>query len=161
MTSLTIEMEVDYPKLYKFGYSGTNNIETVQNWQIGNNRFTNVLNGRKYLFAVHLRDPFATTLMSEVLVKCNCGLMIYSVTKTLVAGCELRINAVTKTLRAMEQTETDWSSGENTEQNDGTETDWNSGETTEQNDGPETDWNSGETILCSLKINSITKNLHI
>ena len=143
MTALTIEMEVDYPKLYRFGYSSTNDIETVQNWQIGNNRFENVLNGRKYLFAVHLRDAFAPTIVSDILVICHCGLMIYSVTKTLKANCELRINSITKTLRPVEQAETDWSSGE----------------TTEQNDGPETDWISGETIACVLKINALTKIL--
>lgn len=152
-------MEVDYPKLYKFGYSSTNDIETVRNWQTGNNRFTNVLDGRKYLFAVHLRDAFAPTIVSEILVTCNCGLMIYSVTKTLRAACELRINSVAKTLRAAEQTETDWSSGETTEENDGTEPDWSSGETTAENDAPETDWTDGETTACSLKINSVTKTL--
>ena len=140
MTSLTIEMEVNYPKLYKFGYSTTNNIDTVQNWQIGNNRFTQVTNGRKYLFAVHLRDAFAPTLVSDILVSCNCGLVIYSVTKTLRADCQLHINSITKTLRLIES-------------------DWSSGETTEQNDTTETDWSSGETTECSLKINSITKTL--
>jgi hypothetical protein len=129
MTSLTIEMEVDYPKLYKFGYSNTNDIETVQNWQIGNNRFIRVPNGRKYLFAVHLRDAFAPTLVSEILVSCNCELLIYSVTKTL---------------RPAEQAE---------------ETDWSSGETTEQNDAPESDWTDGETTACILKINTLTKTL--
>jgi hypothetical protein len=162
MTSLTIEMEMDYPKLYRFGYSSVNDIDTVKNWQTGNNRFTNVLNGRKYLFAVHLRDAFAATITSDILVSCNCGLMIYSVIKTQRADCQLQINSITKTLRLLAVTETDWSTGETIAQDDETEPDWISGETTAQtaqSDVPEIEWTDGETTECSLKINGVTKIL--
>lgn len=58
-------------KQYQFGYSQTNDINTVVNWQTGNNTFKNVTEGTYYIFAKPLNGSTDDYISLQISPKCG------------------------------------------------------------------------------------------
>lgn len=139
MTKGIIKLTIDYPQLYRFGFSETDDIATVVNWQRGKREFINLTDGRKYFFAEPLYDATLPSLRFDYFVACNCKLSIQRAIRTTIYApiCVLTIDSAIRTTILIEP-------------------DWQSGVTSAEEipDINDTDWSSGITTECTLTIAS-------
>lgn len=79
-TKVHIQLQIDAPNLYRFGYSETDDVLSVVNWQIGNPIFYDVKDGLKYFFAENLYNKSIPIIRLSRTVMC--------------AACKLEIGTI-------------------------------------------------------------------
>lgn len=80
--NLKINMSRGKSKDYQFGFSTTDDIATVTNWQIGNNTFLNVPDGTYYLFAKPINGSEDDYISLRIAASCS------------TAGCQIISNGI-------------------------------------------------------------------
>lgn len=86
-TRVAIHLKFEAPGLYRFGYSTTDKMEDVSNWQNGNPIFQNVGDGDKYFFAENLYIDDVPILKLKQTINCGTGqLEILSISERIISG---------------------------------------------------------------------------
>ncbi|MES2517502.1 MAG: hypothetical protein V4585_05320 [Bacteroidota bacterium] len=173
-TRVDINLAIDAPNLYRFGYSETDDVLTVVNWQIGNPTFYNVTNGVKYFFVENIYNNDLPVIRLSRTIACDCSLEIDTIIREITEPLNTDWEDVQTSEEAVTNPlSTDWEDVQTTECSleidtitreitDPLITNWEDVQTTEEAALPDpliTNWEDIQTTECSLEIDTLTRQI--